>query len=489
MLLNIARDSKLKSSINLIVVQISLYFIPIIATPYIVKKVGIENYGAFIFFQTVMQLLAVIGSYGFIQTGVRDIANAKTLRKLNYEFSNIFYSKFFALLVSALIGISLIFFDKFSCEKQLYTYSFLFLILNFLDTVFVYQGIEKLKDYVLAILIGNVVYLFAVFIFITRKDDYVYLPIVFVVPRIITAGFSLLALYFRFKIIPSFFSIRAVAKKMKDGFNFFMTNIFIILYTRTTVVLLGLITNNTCVGYYSLADQLFYAYSSIEGKVSSVYQPQIAYAFSNNFKDGVFKAKENILVISIMAIAAFMFTQFFSYEMLYILFKNNAQFSEITLRIISLNFLSIHLSSILGMQILLALYKDKELLRPVIVAAVLSVFLGSILIYFFKYVGAAISVATIEVLILLYFYNKIIRCRIEVFDKQLVNKIFEYTLALIVPLIVLRWLYVYVGLSIFVKLPVVIVLFTISVLVILKLLNIVDFKNKKILTEECYGYK
>lgn len=47
--LNIKKDSKFKSSINLIVVQFCMFFIPLLAIPYIVGKVGIEKYGTFFF--------------------------------------------------------------------------------------------------------------------------------------------------------------------------------------------------------------------------------------------------------------------------------------------------------------------------------------------------------------------------------------------------------------------------------------------------------
>ena len=210
MLLNIKKDSKLKSGINLVIVQFCMFFIPLLAIPYIIGKVGIEKYGAFIFFQAVMGLLSVIGSYGFIQTGVRDIANARTLRKLNYEYALIFYSKFFALAAAVLLGLILFLFDKFNSDSQLYAYSFLFLVVNFLDVSFVYQGIEKLKDYVIANLVGNIFYLLSLFVFITAKSDYIYLPLVLAIPRIIASLYSIVALYFRFKIAPAYFSFDGI---------------------------------------------------------------------------------------------------------------------------------------------------------------------------------------------------------------------------------------------------------------------------------------
>ncbi len=481
--LNIKKDSKLKSSINLIIVQFCLFFIPLLAIPYIVGKVGIEKYGAFIFFQTVMGLLSVIGSYGFIQTGVRDIANARTLRKLNYEYAQIFYSKFFVLLIAVFIGLTLFSFDKFNAEKQLYAYSFLFLVVNFLDISFVYQGIEKLKDYTIANLVGNIFYLSTLFIFITDKSDYIYLPLALAIPRIIASLYSIVALYFRFKIAPAFFSFDGITRKIKEGFSFFMTNIFSIIYTRATVVLLGIITNNTYVGYYSIADQLISAYSTIQGNVSTVYQPQIASAFRNNFKDGVSKAKENMLVISMLAIAGIMFTQFFAYDILYVLFKENAKHSETILKILSLNLISIHLGSILAIQILLSLHKEREFLKPSIFAAVLNLTMGSMLILYFKHIGAAISVVLIEIMIFVYLYTKVKSYGIEVLDRRLIQKLINYTFSLVFLLVFLKFLYSSIDINIYIKFSAIVSLYGLSILVILKLLNIADFKNRKIIVE------
>ena len=483
MTLNIKKDSKLKSGVNLVVVQFCLFFIPLLAVPYIVRRIGIEKYGAFMFFQAVMGLLSVIGSYGFVQAGVRDIAGARTLKKLNYNYAQIFYTKLCVLLIAVLIGMTLFLFDKFNAEKQLYAYSFLFLVVNFLDVSFVYQGIEKLKDYMIANFVGNMFYLFALFIFVTDKSDYIYLPLVITIPRIIASLYSIIALYFRFKIAPVFFSLRGIKRKMKDGFSFFMTNLFAIIYTRAPVVLLGFITNNIYVGYYSIADQLVSACSMMQGKVSTVYQPQIAAAFKSNFSDGVFKAKENVLALSIIAIASFIFIQFFAYDMLFLLFKDNATYSEVILKILSLNLITIHLSSIFAIQILLALHKDKDLLKPSIFAAFLNLSICPVLILLFKHVGAALSVTLIEVIIFFYYFAKVKSYDVKVLDRGLMRTLIKYTFSLVLMLVFLKFLYSFINLNIYIKFPALIIIYGLLTLVILGLLNIVNFKKRKIIVE------
>lgn len=484
---NIKKDSKLKASINLIIVQFGLYIIPLITMPYIVRTVGIENYGKYVFSQSVMGLLAVIVNYGFIQAGVRDISVCQSNKQLNAEYSNIFYSKLFSFLIAVFLGSLLLFFDKFSSEGTLYLFSFLFLIVALFDVSFVYQGIEKLKDYANVNLIGNVFVLASLFLVIKKKDDYIYLPLVFALPRIAAYLFSMFLLYYRFKIVLRYINIEGVKNKLSSNSNFFFANIAMILYTRTTTVLLGLLTNNLYVGYYALADQLACAYSNLQGQVSATYQPQVSQAFKINPIDGRAIVRESIQVISILAIAGFVFTQFFAYEILYLLFKENANFCAWILRILSLNFISIHISSIFGIQILLSLHKDRNILRISTYAALLNVTLGCALILYFKHIGASISVASIEIMVLLYYYRKLKDCEIYVIDKRLIQKLLKYLLSLIFVLIALKSLYVFLPVSIFIKLPAIIILYGLFSLVLLHLFKMVDFKNRKIIIDASNG--
>ncbi len=478
--LNIKKDSKLKSGLNLMIVQFGLYFIPLITIPYVVKTVGIENYGKYIFFQAVMGLLAVIINWGFIQTGVRDISVCRTLEEINHEYSHIIYSKLLGLAAASLAGAALFSFEMFRGEGVLYSLSFLSLLVIFLDTSFLYQGIEKLKDFVNISLAGNLAVLILLFYAIRKEADYALLPAVFSLPRIMASLFSIYFLHYRFRIRPNVFSISGICRKLKSNFSIFATNVSAILYTRATQVILGIAAGNEFVGYYAIADQLVFAYSNIQGKISTVYQPQIAQAFKDDFRGGVVKARENTCMIFLAAIAGFLFTQFFAQEILYILFKDSAAGSVHVLRILSINFVTMHFSYIMAMQILLSLHKDWEILKPSMYAALLNLTLGSVLIYYFRHIGAALSVALIEVIICAYFYRKVKGYGIEVLDRKLLLTLFNFVLFLIFVLSALKFLYALFDISVYIRFPAAVAAYSLSILVTLKALKIIDFKDRKL---------
>ena len=480
MTLNIKKDTKFKASVNLIAVQFGLYFIPLFTIPYIVKTVGIGNYGKYVFFQAVFGLLAVIINYGFIQTGVRDISTCRTLGEINSQYSAIFYSKLLGTVVAASIGAALYFHPEFYLERSLYIYSFACLLVFLLDTTFVYQGIEKLKDYVNLSMAGNIVVLVLLFIFVKEPGDYIYLPLVFSGPRITASIISMVLLFYRFGIVPCVFSARAIGEKLKSNLSIFATNIAAILYTRGTQIMLGLIAGKEYVGFYAIADQLVFAYSNIQGKISTVYQPQIAQGFKDDFFSGVKKARENVYIILLIATPGFLFTQFFAFDLLYLLFGEEAADSGLILRLLSVNFVTVHMSYVLAMQILLSLYKEWEILKPSIFAAILNLTLGSVLIYYFRHIGAALSVTVIEALVFLYFHYRVKGMGIHLFDRELAMRVAEYAVSLVVALVVLRTAYSWAGYAIAVKLPVVIILYGMVVLLSLRVFRIVDFGKRKI---------
>jgi len=480
MTLNIKKDTKFKASVNLIAVQFGLYFIPLFTIPYIVKTVGIGNYGKYVFFQAVFGLLAVIINYGFIQTGVRDISTCRTLGEINSEYSAIFYSKLIGTVLAASIGAVLYLHPEFYQEKPLYIYSFASLFVFLLDTTFVYQGIEKLKDYVNLSMAGNIVVLLLLFVFVKKPGDYIYLPLVFSGPRITASLISIVLLFYRFGIAPGVFSAKAIWAKLKSNFNIFVTNICSVLYTRCTQIMLGLIAGKEYVGFYAIADQLVFAYSNIQGKISTVYQPQIAQGFKNDYSSGVKKARENVYIILLIATPGFLFTQFFAYDLLYLLFGSEAANSGMILRLLSASFITVHMSYILAMQVLLSLYKDWDILKPSIFAAILNLALGSVLIYYFRHVGAALAVTVIEALVFLYFHYRVKAMDIRLFDRELVARVSEYAVSLVVALAVLRALYSWAGYSIAMKLPAVILLYGVAVLLSLRVFRIVDFGKRRI---------
>ena len=478
---NIKRDSKLKAGIHLTLIQFGLLVIPIITIPYIVDKVGVEKFGAVIFFQSIMSLLSVVINYGFAQTGAPDIAKAASIRKLNFEYSNVLFSKIFLLflcLIIALIIYAAV--PKFHNDKYLYFLSLIILIFNCLDISFLFQGIERMKDYMLLNLASNIFVVILLFYLIKKPEDYILIPVIFFGPRVLAGGLSILYAAIVFKIKPNIFFFAAVLRKLKKGLNFFATNIFSILYAQTSSIMLGFLGGDISVGIYSLADKLCFAYTAIQSKIGVVYQPQIAKDFKKGIIEGSNKAKENIFFTLIAAIPVFFFCQFFAEDILFLFFQNKGADSVNILRLLSLNFISIGLNGILCGNILLSIDRADEMLKPSIITAIINIFLGGTLIYFFQHTGAALTICLIEFGVRWYYFFRIKKFQIFVWSKQITRIIIIYSSIIIISLLFLKYFSAIIVLNFFLKIFLITAIFGLIIAYLLKTLKIICLKNFKL---------
>lgn len=478
--LTIKRDSKLKSSLHLTIIQIGLYLIPLISSPYVIHVVGLEKFGKYAFFQAVIGVLSVCISYGFIQSGVKDISTSKNINQINIEFSAIFYSKLIGLLFAVLIALSLLMVDKFWLERDIYLWSLLLLLRFFLDASYVFQGIERLKDYAFTNVAGSFLVVVFLLMIIRDETDYIFLPIVFHVPRIAASLASYYILSARFKIAPVYFDIRNVANKMKSNFMFFLSNVFIIIYSKTTTILLGVLVSDTAVGAFAIAEQLMSAYNNIQGNVSAVYYPQVVKGFTESLRKGEAIARECIFLMLILSISAVVFTQFFAYELIFALFGTAADEASLAFKIISFNLISIQLSSILGIQILLTLRGSREILLVSIWASLFNVAIGYFLIHHFQLLGAVLSVTIVEFLIAIYYSIIISRLDIHLVSRGMVQGILKFLAGVVVLAAALKMLLATLPVGSTIGLGLVIIIYIVMVPLYSYGLGIIDLRRRLI---------
>lgn len=476
-----APESKLKASLNLIIVQIALFLVPLFAVPYIVARVGIEHYGAFVFCQTIMGLLSVVISYGFMHTAIRDIAQCKTLRRLRHEFRIIFYARFAMLMVTAGIALSLLTIEKIAGEKTLYLYSFLYLFVTVFDLAFVYQGVEQLRDYAVLSLIGSGLVVILLVFLVRRTEDYVYLPVIFTVPRLLMSFVGVIWIQARLHIGLGRVHIRGVLDRLKRDLRYFISNMFMLVYTRATIVMLGILSTNVNVALYAIADQVIFAYSMIQGKVSTVYHPQIAKALQNALADGADKARESVQLMSLLSVTGVIFIEFFAHEILSVFVPASESGATVVLSILALNIITISISSILGIQILLSLKRDGELLLPSICAAALNMTLGALLIATWGHIGAAIAVVSIETFVCAYMYRRVMNYGVIVFTPDILWPLAKYSVVLLTCAFVIKLALSSLGVAALASLALGALLYAAMAVIMLQSLEIIDFRGRRVL--------
>ncbi|MBK7630779.1 MAG: oligosaccharide flippase family protein [Ignavibacteriales bacterium] len=207
----------------------------------------------------------LITDFGFNLSATREISIYRDdIKKVSKIFYSVFIIKALLAIISLLIIVFVVnYFDKFSSDKMVYYLTSLSILGWIMFPQWFFQGIENMKFVTLFNVLSKLFFTISVFIFIKTQDDYLILPLLTSLGLIFSGVFSLIVSlrFFNLKFeLPAFSEIK---HQFIEGWHVFVSNISINLYTTSNSVLLGFLTNNQVVGYYSAAERIFIAFQQL----------------------------------------------------------------------------------------------------------------------------------------------------------------------------------------------------------------------------------
>ena len=290
------------------VLQIFNLALPLITYPYLIRTLGKEVYGLIIYAQALVGYLVLLVSYGFNISGVREISiNRGNKSKINEVFSSIMIIKTLLLVLSFIIMYILLYFIPIARGYENLFYLTMWLcIYEVIFPVWYFQGVEDMKYITIISFIGRLVFLALIFLIITEKEDFLYVPLLNGVGAIIAGSISLCLIFFkdRVKLILPRFSI--LKFHLNSSFSLFLSIISIKIYSLTNRVILGSFIGMTEVSYYDLADKIVNILKSPSHILSQSIFPRISRGREVSFVKRIFKLSLlfNVFLFLILALTA-----------------------------------------------------------------------------------------------------------------------------------------------------------------------------------------
>ncbi len=280
MKLNISTDKKalLSNFFSLSALQGLQMLLPLITLPYLVRVIGVENFGLVNFALSIVMYFNILVSFGFNFSATRDVSLYRdNPDKVSEIFSAVMIIKSIMLLFSIIILTLLVFsIDRLHTDNSLYYVTFGFVIGTMLFPTWLFQGMEEMKYITYITVASNTLFTVLIFVVIQSKDDYIYVPLLKSLDALLSGS---IALWMVFKLFPITFKIpskKVVLLQLKDSYQFFLSSLATLgsRYYVTTIV--GVYFGNTVVGYYTMVEKLFYAFMSIGGIVSRTIYPYMS---------------------------------------------------------------------------------------------------------------------------------------------------------------------------------------------------------------------
>jgi len=400
----------LSNFFSLSILQGANYILPLLTLPYLVRVLGVENFGLLMFATATIAYLSIITDYGFNLTATREISIHRDNKEKMIEiFSSVMTIKVILMFFSLILLFILVFsFDKFSKDWLIYFMTFGTVVGQVLFPVWFFQGIEQMKYITIINISIKSFFTFMIFFFVLEANDYVIVAILTSLGFIISGAVGLYFAMYKFHISFQVQNFTTITKYLKDGYNIFVSQFSINLYRTTNIFILGLLTNNTIVGYYSIAERILTAIQNLQAPVGNALFPNISKKYIQlSLKESLTKifkySKYFAIVYAIATILSFVFAS----DIILLVSGKVLENSIINFQIMSLVIFIGGMNYYIAILGLLPLKYDKYFASSVIKVAIFNLIIVSTLSYIYQDIGTSISLVMSEFFLLTLLLKKL----------------------------------------------------------------------------------
>lgn len=381
------------------VLTLSTYLINFITFPYVARVLGVERIGLVNFVDNTVNYFLLFATMGVGLLGVREIAAVKEDKKRRDQvYSSVLALNLLFTLVS--LGIYLL---CISTIPKLCQYDELFYMgtAKILFTVFLvewfFTGVENFRYITLRSILIKVLYIISVFLFVRDTSDY---RLYF----ILTVGVVVLNALINQLYIREFVRVRwnniQLFKYLKQNVTLGIYTLMTSMYLTFNVMYLGLMSNNTEVGYYTTAFKLYSVILGFFTAFTNVMLPRMSSLLANGEKDRFQElVNRSFSVMSTCCIPLILCSMIMAPQIIYILSGPGYEGAILPMRIIMPAAFAVGMAQVLAIQVLMPMKKDKVLLVASIIGAVVSLLINLLVVPYVASVGSAIVLLCSEAVV------------------------------------------------------------------------------------------
>lgn len=399
----------LSNFFSLSVLQGANYILPLLTLPYLVRVLGVEYFGLLAFTGATIAYFGVLTDYGFNLTATREVSIHRENKERIIEiFSSVMIIKVMLMFLSFFLLVVLVFsFEKFSKDWIVYLLTFGTIVGQVLFPVWFFQGMERMKYITYLNILSKSIFTVAIFVFVQEQSDFWIVPLLTSVGAIVAGVWSLILVKKEFQVYFKFQSLKTVKKYFIEGWHVFVSRFYVSLYTTTNVLLLGLFTNNTAVGYYSISEKIVIAIGGLFEPVNQTIYPYLAKKYKENFSSFVLFLKNISIIMLVTSFSLVLISQFFKDDIVYLIYGSYNNEISLILSIFLIRVLTFPFGPLFSNSLII-MSRKKEFMKVMNYTVLLDLLIVPPSIYFYQEIGMVVSfmvVLIVHTLFLLYCLN------------------------------------------------------------------------------------
>lgn len=282
-------------------------FFGLLIYPYLIRTLGAESYGVYIFASTVVNYFICFIGFGFDMYGVRLIAeNPFSIKKKSNVLSIIFTTKLYLEIVSIILAILVSFvFPILRTYFWVYIVCFANTLLNIFFPTWYFQGVQKMRVVSYIQLIFKLLSLPFIFIFIKKPDDILLFAIIMTASSLLGALYAFIHLLVFERLKISLVPIKHTLVYIKESQYFFYTNFLNMMKIQTINLIIGTRYSMTDLALYDLANRIVSIPLMLITNINSALFPKVVSNFNVPLIKKILMTERIIGILAVLTVVVF----------------------------------------------------------------------------------------------------------------------------------------------------------------------------------------
>jgi O-antigen/teichoic acid export membrane protein len=385
-----------------IILTISSFLFPLITFPYISRILQPAGTGKVAFATSLISYFALFSQLGIPTYGVRACAAVRDdKQKLSQMVQELLIICLLCSLLSYILFLGAVFFvPRLAADKSLYLIMSVSILLSGIGMEWLYKALEQYTYIALRSILFKIIALIFMFLFVHEQSDYrIYGAIsIFAASAGNVCNFVHAFRYIEKKPCRPF----NFKRHLKPVFIFFAMSCATTIYTNLDTVMLGFMCDDEAVGYYNAAVKIKNILVSVVTSLSVVLMPRASYYVEQGkMKEFESLSLKALLFVIMLSLPLSLYFILFAKEGVLFLSGEGYAGAIAPMQVLMPTLVLIGITNILGIQVLVPLKKEKEVLYSVLLGAIVDLILNAFLIPSLASLGAAIGTLAAESAVLL----------------------------------------------------------------------------------------
>lgn len=383
----------------------------LITMPYINRVLGAEYIGKVEYVNTIINYFLLFTALGIPMYGIREISKVRDNPR---EKAKTLVELLIILGLTSFIGYLFLFgilynLDYFNNYKSLILVMSSMIFLTNIGAEWYFQGIED-QLYITIRYVGVRILMVALmFLFIKSPENYHFYAVCIVLT---TCGANILNFFVLSKVIQKerkgLWKELDIRKHIKPVLTIFIAAISVNIYLQLDYLLIGSLTSDKYVGYYSIANKLIRFVISFITVIGAVMLPRLSLLYQTDKEQYTNYLNRSFTLLLLTSLPFTIYFFVFAEPIIYLIAGKEFTQSILTMKLISPLCIIVSMAYFMGYLILYPQNKEKVYTFATVVSAVFSVAVNFYAINRFQHNGAAAVgvLAELIAIIIMFIYLK-----------------------------------------------------------------------------------